>query len=120
MFFVFANTAPRRRNSRNSPQQSSAENRSSKSEDSNDDSLDHSRFVALSPTSPHAAVQYKSSGFEARNDKTLDLHHTLSTSLGGGILLATALIRVKGPYGLEITVRALIDSCSQVSLISES
>ena len=45
-----------------------------------------------------------------------------STQLVGhsGVLLATAQICVIGPKGERVTVRALLDSCSQVSLITRS
>ena len=39
-------------------------------------------------------------------------------SLTGGILLATAVIKVRAPNGIES--KALLDSCSQVSIITES
>ena len=38
----------------------------------------------------------------------------------GRVLLGITLIKFKGKYQREMTVRALIDPCSQVSLISES
>ena len=40
--------------------------------------------------------------------------------MGAAMLLATALVRVASVTGEGITVRALIDPCSEVSLIDES
>lgn len=52
--------------------------------------------------------------------QTSMLSHSCDISLSGGVLLATALVKVQGDSGIELLVRALIDPCSQASFISGS
>ena len=47
-------------------------------------------------------------------------HCTPVNSASGEVLLGTALIKVLSPEGLELSVKSLIDPCSQSSFISES
>ena len=47
-------------------------------------------------------------------------HSTQAYGKSPGILLATAQVYVIGPQNKQVKVKALIDSCSQVSLITQS
>ena len=44
---------------------------------------------------------------------------SIHTSVGGGTLLATALVSIDNEHGVCVTVRALLDSCAQESILSE-
>ena len=44
----------------------------------------------------------------------------ISVGNSKGVLLSTALIQVIGPHGIQLFARALIDPCSQVSIITRS
>ncbi|XP_076679541.1 uncharacterized protein LOC143374875 [Andrena cerasifolii] len=54
------------------------------------------------------------------NSVTPTTHCAQTQTMGAAMLLATALVRVATVTGEGITVRALIDPCSEVSLIGES
>ena len=50
---------------------------------------------------------------------TISSHSTQAYGKSSGILLATAQVYVIGPQNIQVKVKALMDSCSQVSLITQ-
>ena len=73
------------------------------------------------------SVQSKSSSIESKSEEssssqqapTLHTHLNASPSRAA-VLLATALVQIRSPSGRSATVRALIDPCSETSVVSGS
>ncbi|XP_076684121.1 uncharacterized protein LOC143377086 [Andrena cerasifolii] len=83
------------------------------------------KYKAMSPLERKNRVdeQLAHSGKSASpslSPTTATTHCAQVQSPGASVLLATALVRVASNSGEKVTVRAMIDPCSEVSLIGES